>query len=757
MGAKRSRGRPKLTVPTVATNSTPAASQSEATSEKHVDDEKLNISQDGKATQGVNVETLTKTKEEPEQRRLWVDVINDNRNPAKGRTIEYIAPMVTDGKIEVEINDDDVISELQLWENALILYVLGADLSMHAIKNFMQKVWNFVQLPDLYYHDEGYFILRFKDSEDMDSVLMKGPYSIRGMHVRIKEWNPEFNLKKDLMRTIPIWIKLPMLPLQLWGASSLNKIGSALGTPLVTDECTNHKLTVSYSRILVEVDITKKLPNEITIKDSRGQKKKQVVEYEWRPKYCDMCQQVGHQCAEKPRVKQWKPKMPEEKKSEPIIELMHTPKEPSIEVMTTPKDSHKESAEAVEEKEWTKVQKAARDKGKGHLFPETSQQLNCLNGFDALGALIDHHVAAEIIILLETRVKKSNAKTIREKLHWKGSFIDNYDHHANGRIRLYWDNNKVDIQHVSSSEQYIHCGVYDMMGGFKFWLTAIYALNQLEHRKRLWRKKINLQKQFKGSWCAVGDYNNVANANGRIGGKMVVEAEYMDYNDMLRITGLCEMDSKGDFFTWSNKQCANPIYSRIDRIIANVEWLQDNGNLQLNVLSPHISDHSLLYLSDPIRPRQRKRPFRFCNSWTSIEGFQEAVKVSWTKPMTGRPMEVLWKKLARLQPVLRTLNKPMTDMHMKIAEARNKLELAYNDLRNHQMEAHIMERIKICTEDLIKWNDMEATSLMQRTKINWIKMGDENNTYFQAYLKARDNTKSIQYLQKEDGSTVTSQ
>lgn len=108
----------------------------------------------------------------------------------------YIAPTVSNGEIEVEINDEDMASELQFWENALIMYVMGEDLSMRAIKNFMQKMWNFVQLPDLYYHDEGYFILRFKNSEDMDVVLMKGQYSIRGMSVLIKECNPEFNLKK---------------------------------------------------------------------------------------------------------------------------------------------------------------------------------------------------------------------------------------------------------------------------------------------------------------------------------------------------------------------------------------------------------------------------------------------------------------------------------------------------------------------------------------------------------------------------------
>lgn len=45
--------------------------------------------------------------------------------------------MLTSGEIEVEINDNDLASELQFWENAIMLYVLDEDLSMHAINNFM--------------------------------------------------------------------------------------------------------------------------------------------------------------------------------------------------------------------------------------------------------------------------------------------------------------------------------------------------------------------------------------------------------------------------------------------------------------------------------------------------------------------------------------------------------------------------------------------------------------------------------------------
>ncbi|XP_058756719.1 uncharacterized protein LOC131629930 [Vicia villosa] len=192
---------------------------------------------------------------------------------------------------------------------SLVLYALGGELSMHYVKNFMIKNWNFVQLPDMYYHEDGYFILRFKSYKERDDVLMKGPYFFINMPLLIREWRVDFNLQTDLLRTLPIWVKLPNLPLYLWGETSLNKIGSALGVPIVTDECTANRLRISYARILVEMDITKDLPIEITIRDNVGEKMQQAIDYKWRPILCGRCQKFGHHCDKpKPKVKVWQPK-----------------------------------------------------------------------------------------------------------------------------------------------------------------------------------------------------------------------------------------------------------------------------------------------------------------------------------------------------------------------------------------------------------------------------------------------------------------
>lgn len=80
------------------------------------------------------------------------------------------------------------------------------------------------------------------------------------------------------------------------------------------------------------------------------------------------------------------------------------------------------------------------------------------------------------------------------------------------------DDNKVDIRYVSSSSQFIHCGAYEIDGKFKFWLTAIYAHNKMEQRNHLWKDSEDIRRNQQGTWCVIGEYNNVANSHDKIGG-----------------------------------------------------------------------------------------------------------------------------------------------------------------------------------------------------------------------------------------------
>ncbi|TMW81375.1 hypothetical protein EJD97_010021 [Solanum chilense] len=71
---------------------------------------------------------------------------------------------------------------------------------------------------------------------------------------------------------------------------------SAIGVPLFANECTTKQTRISYARMLIEVNVTKPIPQQITVMDPNGRTFMQEIVMEWKPQYCDKCQKIGHQC-----------------------------------------------------------------------------------------------------------------------------------------------------------------------------------------------------------------------------------------------------------------------------------------------------------------------------------------------------------------------------------------------------------------------------------------------------------------------------
>lgn len=84
----------------------------------------------------------------------------------------------------------------------------------------------------------------------------------------------------------------------------------------------------------------------------------------------------------------------------------------------------------------------------------------------------------------------------------------------------------------------IHYGVYDLGGEFLNWFAAVYSLNQLEHQRKLWNDIEKLNKQQKGPWYIITDFNSVVSTKDKICGKLVREMEYIDLTNMMEKTRL---------------------------------------------------------------------------------------------------------------------------------------------------------------------------------------------------------------------------
>lgn len=146
-------------------------------------------------------------------------------------------------------------------------------------------------------------------------------------------------------------------------------------------------------------------------------------------------------------------------------------------------------------------------------------------GLNKLGKNIEVSSRPNNFIMIETRVKKNNVEKIREKSNLRVKYPDNYSKHDNRRIWLLWDDHRVTVKQVSITAHIITCGIYDVNGKFKNWLTAIYVMNQLEQRRGLWKDIKKIHHQQRGPWCLMGNFNNVLRANYRVGERIVHESE----------------------------------------------------------------------------------------------------------------------------------------------------------------------------------------------------------------------------------------
>lgn len=214
------------------------------------------------------IEVSSNTVKQPDK---WNELFDSSKFGTKGMKLGFIAPMIKDGTSIAQLQQSKIDAMTINWKSAVVMYVVGDTPTITALSQFVSKDWNHLQKPLIYKHTEGYFVVKFASEADRDEVLCAGPHSFRGKPIVIKPWNPNFDFHQEVLRVIPLWVKLQNLPLSCWSSDSLSRIGSLLGVPLWADTCTSKQLRVSFARLLIEVDVTVPLPESISVAAPNGQ------------------------------------------------------------------------------------------------------------------------------------------------------------------------------------------------------------------------------------------------------------------------------------------------------------------------------------------------------------------------------------------------------------------------------------------------------------------------------------------------------
>ncbi|XP_074363651.1 uncharacterized protein LOC141704298 [Apium graveolens] len=258
--------------------------------------------------------------------------------------------------------------------------------------------------------------------------------------------------------------------------------------------------------------------------------------------------------------------------------------------------------------------------------------------------------------ILETKVKASKAPSISKKINKNWQWLFNYDHHYNGRIWVGWNPNIWDISLLSQSSQFITCNARFIEKNLSFIVTFIYAFNDAIDRVPLW-DYISSTCSSSVPWAFLGDFNCISSLSEVVGGREHWTPEMQCFKDCLSDNGLESLRTVGDIYTWTNKRVHDPVYKRLDRMVANSAWF--NVFTEGNVFVKHrgIMDHNPLLFVEPMQLQRFGKPFQFFNYMIDIPRFLDTVSSAWSTHCLGSPIAQFNAKLKHTKLLLRMFNR----------------------------------------------------------------------------------------------------
>ena len=176
----------------------------------------------------------------------------------------YTPPTTVGEKIVVTPSEEVISQGVRVWENSLVGQLIDAKLLYPVIYRLIEKIWGRIEMPIITQMENGLICFQFKRLNLIEWILSCGLWHLGGKPMLLQKWIPGIVPETFIFDSVPVWIKLGRIPLELWTDAGLAVVASAIGKPLSFDLATKER-RLSYARICVELNVESTMPAEITV------------------------------------------------------------------------------------------------------------------------------------------------------------------------------------------------------------------------------------------------------------------------------------------------------------------------------------------------------------------------------------------------------------------------------------------------------------------------------------------------------------
>jgi exonuclease III len=366
-----------------------------------------------------------------------------------------------------------------------------------------------------------------------------------------------------------------------------------------------------------------------------------------------------------------------------------------------------------------------------------------------LRALIRCH-RPDLLFLSETMVSSSRFQAVLFGLGFS-SWLEVPPIGSQGGIFLTWKVG-VDVEPVRLDKRCISCVVYSGPSVCPWLVSCIYAPASPSGRHEFWPFLFELGNSFGGPWLLMGDFNSVLSPAEKSGGRSFGSSSQGDFADFVQFNALVDLGFFGNKFTWSNHRPGRAnIRERLDRGLANQQWVHLFPNIVINHLTTSQSDHCPILLSTEGSYQNIPKPFRFEAFWTRDKSSFSVVAEAWLADIEGSPAFSLSRKWKNTKNALKSWN----HQHFGNIQANiKKLMTEISAIQSCPHSSSNSDREVILQRNLQEHLLREEVLWKQKSRELWLTCTDLNTKFFHASTVCRRRYNSISCLTSSDGNPI---
>ncbi|KAL2904979.1 LINE-1 retrotransposable element ORF2 protein [Bienertia sinuspersici] len=182
-------------------------------------------------------------------------------------------------------------------------------------------------------------------------------------------------------------------------------------------------------------------------------------------------------------------------------------------------------------------------------------------------------------------------------------------------------------------------------------------------------------------------------------GNIVRQREMESMRNCIATCNIQDIPYSGHFYTWSNKQMADDrVWSELDRIMANDEWLEAYKHANAIFLTEGCSDHCPGLVRMNFEVGMGRKPFKYFRMWQLAPDYTERIKHAWGEELRGTVMYKIVQKLKRVKASMKELNKQgFNNMQAEDSKRYQEMVGIQEKLHRDPLNAALMEEEKEAT------------------------------------------------------------